>query len=318
MLLAATVLSLFVSSTSYSALLLDDTWADGNRTSTNLPSDSPTWIGQSAANGSNSVSPGSLDFVLPTNSLKVWEYFTSDNSAPDGNQPHNSVTQLSVGDTLTASVTFELPAGALSPAGASKNFRIGLFHDPTDARVQADVNSDGGGGAAPWTDALGYNIQLPLHGTSSGTNPLQIGKRTASNSSLMGSSGAYTFAPTGGTAFSLAANTSYTVQLLLDVVSATQLDVTASVLQGNTVLSTLTVTDAGSTFGGNAVVGALPGNNGIYTNFDQLFFRNSDNSQATQLSFTNWRVEHVVPEPTSWALFTLGGVAFVVVRRRSH
>ena len=39
----------------------------------------------------------------------------------------------------------------------------------------------------PWADAVGYMVQLPLHGTSSGNNPLLIGKRTTSNTSLAGS-----------------------------------------------------------------------------------------------------------------------------------
>lgn len=305
---------LFLGSSSFGALLLNDTWADGDRTNTNLPTDSPTWIGQSSGNGSNSVSPGSLNFTLPTNSLKVWEYFTSDNSAPDVNQPHNSVTQLGVGSQLTASTSFTLPQGATA-ASTGKNFRVGLFFDPTDARVESDTNSDGGGGTAPWTDALGYAVQLPLNSSSSGNNPFQIGKRTASNSSLIGSGSAYTFAPTGGQAYSLAANTNYTLQMLLNVVSASQLDVTVSLLQGSTVLSTYTVSDSGAAFGGTALVGSLPGNNAIYTNFDQLFFRNSDNTQATALSFTNWRVE-TVPEPTSILLLGMAGSLLATVRRR--
>src|SRR5574337_709254 len=81
--LVAISFGLLVCSSSFGALLLNDTWADADRTNTNLPTDSPTWIGQSSGNGSNSVSAGSLNFTLPTNSLKVWEYFTSDNSAPD-------------------------------------------------------------------------------------------------------------------------------------------------------------------------------------------------------------------------------------------
>jgi hypothetical protein len=313
--LIAISFGLLVGSSSFGALLLNDTWADADRTNTNLPTDSPTWIGQSSGNGSNSVSAGSLNFTLPTNSLKVWEYFTSDNSAPDANQPHNSVTQIGVGSRLTASTSFTLPQGATA-ASTSKNFRVGLFFDPTDARVESDTNSDGGGGTAPWTDALGYAVQLPLNSSTSGNNPFQIGKRTASNSSLLGSSGAFTFAPTGGQSYALAANTTYTLQMLLNVVSASQLDVTASLMQGSTVLSTYTVSDTGSAFGGAALVGALPGNNAIYTNFDQLFFRNSDASQAAALSFTNWRVETAVPEPTSIVLLGLAGSLLAAARRR--
>jgi hypothetical protein len=301
----------------HAAILLNDSFADGNRSSTNLPSDSPVWIGQSAGNGSNSTTTGAINFALPTNSLKVWTYFTSDNSAPNNSQPHNAVTQLSAGTSLVSSMSFTLPSGATN-ASTSRNFRFGIYLDPTDSRVQSDTNSDGGGGTSPWADATGYIVQLPLNSDSSGTNPLQIGKRTTSNTSLAGAGGAYAFAPNGGGTYSLGANTAYTVQLKLDMISSSQLDVTASILQGATVLSTLTVSDLGTTFGGTAIAGGLlPGSQGVYTNFDQLFWRNSDATQVGggpngPLNVTNFKVD-LVPEPGSICLLGLGGLA---LRRR--
>jgi hypothetical protein len=308
------IFSLSACSAAHGALLLNDTWADADRTNTSLPNDSATWIGQSSGNGTTTVTAGALNFAPPpTNSLKVWEYFTSDNSAPDGSLAHNSVTQLGVGQQLITSVSFQLKdVGATT----GKNFRVGLFFDPTDARVQSDTNSDGGGGTAPWTDATGYAVQFPLS-SASNSNPLQIGKRTVSNSSLLGSGGAFTFASTGGGAYSMANDTTYTLQFVFDVVSASQLDVTASLLQGNTTLSTLTVSDTGASFGTTAVSGALPGNNAIYTKFDQLFFRNSDNSQASSISFSNWKVELVVPEPASAVLVILATLSLLGARCRN-
>jgi hypothetical protein len=60
----------------HATVLLNDSFTDGDRTNTSLPTDSPVYIGQSTGNGSNSVSPGHLNFSLPTNSLKFWTYFT--------------------------------------------------------------------------------------------------------------------------------------------------------------------------------------------------------------------------------------------------
>jgi hypothetical protein len=322
MFLVTVLASVLANPACHAAALLNDTWADADRTNTNLPSDSPTYIGQSADNGSNSVTAGSLNFNLPTNSLKIWTYFTSDNTPPDGNQPHNAVTSLAVGDMLTAEASFRLPTGASTTAGVGKNFRFGIFHDPTDARVLIDVNSDAGGTGNPWTDALGYMVQLPLHGTSSGENPLLIGKRTTSNSSLAGSSGAYTLAPTGGSAYSLSPDSVYTVQLMLNRVSAAQLDVTASVKQGDTVLSTVTASDTGTAFGGTAVgSGLLPGSQSVYTNFDHFFIRNSNSEQVNpqpngDLRFTNFLVDFKpIPEPASAALAGLAALAMLYFSR---
>lgn len=316
-LLAAVVcctgLSLLPAAGASAATLLNDTWADGDRTNANLPTDSPVYIGQSSGNGSNAVSAGHLNFGLPTNSLKFWTYFTSNQSAPDGNQPHNAVTTLGVGDSLTASATFSV-TGITTTTG--KNFRMGLFFDPTDARIQADTNSDGGGTGSPWTDALGYAVELPITATSN-SSPFQIVKRTTSNTSLLGSSGALTNAPTGGSLYNMANNTDYTLTMTLTLVSASDMQVDVSLLQGASVLASQTVHDLGTTFGGNAVPASLPGSQGIYTQFDQLFFRNSDASQAATLDFTNFRVDLTpAPEPGSAALLALAGTAALARRRR--
>jgi hypothetical protein len=302
----------------HAALLLNDTFADGDRSNTNLPTDSPVWIGMpSGVGGSFAVTPGHLNFTLPTTSLKFWTYFTSDNSAPDANQPHNAVTTLGANDTLTASTTFSISGVGSS---TSKTFRMGLFFDPSDPRVQSDANSDGGGSTAPWTDALGYFVQIPLS-TSTTNTPIQIGKRTTSNTSLIGSGSAYTLAPTGGTGYSLSNTpTTYTLSMTLSELTATDMQVAVTLLNDttSTVVATQTVHDLGSTFGGTSVSGALTGNSSIYTNFDQLMFRN-DNNEATSLDFTNFAVSTgTVPEPSSLAACALATLPALARRRRTR
>jgi hypothetical protein len=319
MLMSAAVPVLAAASLCHATALLNDSWTDGDRTNTALPNDSATYVGVSSSDGGSlSVVPGALKNVMGTSSRKNWTYFTSDFSVPDGNLNHNAVTHLNVGDTLTASLTFILPNGATS-ASTSKDFRFGLFLDPTDPRVQTDVNSDGGGGTNPWQDATGYALQMPLNGTATNASPFQIVKRTTSNTSLLGSSGAFTNAPTGGSVYSNAANTSYTISLALSMLSASQVDVTATLMQGNTVLATQTVSDLGATFGGTAVAaGGLPGSQSIYRDFDHLFFRMSSNSETSEIDFTNWKVDLTsVPEPTSVAILGLGSIA-LLARRRSR
>src|SRR5438045_3973145 len=76
--------SLFSFSIAGAAVLLNDTWADGNRSSTSLPTDSPTWVGVSTSDGGAgvTVTPGKLANGIGTTSRKNWTYFTSDLSAP--------------------------------------------------------------------------------------------------------------------------------------------------------------------------------------------------------------------------------------------
>ena len=114
------LISAATSSVRAQTTLLNDSWTDGDRTNANLPTDSPTWLGLSSGNTS-SVSPGALDFALSGNSIRAWEFFTSDHSAPDGNQPHNSVLHLNIGETLTTTLTFTLSGttSALLLTGAS-------------------------------------------------------------------------------------------------------------------------------------------------------------------------------------------------------
>jgi hypothetical protein len=290
-------------------ILLNDSLADGTRTSTNLPTESPDYVGISnGSGGSATTTAGKLAFVQGTSSEKLWTYWTSDGSAPNTSQPQNAVTQLVTGETLTASMTFSIPdtiAGSVSTP--SRDLHIGLFWDPGNARVESDVNSDGGGNTNPWTDALGYAVTIPINSTkTTSTNELQLEKRTISNSSLLGSAGAYTAASAAGSVFAWQENTAYTVQMSMKMVSTSEMDVTASILNGATVLSTVTDDDLGTSFGGVSTSGGtLTGSNAIYTNFDQMFFRMNSDAEAGEFDFSNFSVALTpVPEPAS-----IGGIA---------
>ena len=302
------------------AVLLNDSFADGDRTNVNLPTDSPDYVGISnGSGGALTATPGKLAMVQGTSSQKLWTYFTSDNSAPNGSQPHNSVTQLQPGSVLTASMTFTMPNAITNSATTpGRDFRFGIFFDPTDARVQSDVNSDGGGSTSPWQDETGYAVEIPLNSNPAASGgAFQLVKRTVSNTSLLGSSGAFTAATSGGAPFVGSSNVSYTVQLMLSEVSASEMDVTASILQGTTVVSTQTIADLGTTFGTATVAaGGLPGSQAIYTNFDQMFLRMSGNTETTELDFSNFSVSmtsSAAPEPGTAGLVVAG---LVVLRRR--
>ncbi len=274
---------------SQGVVLLDDTWADASRTETSLPTESAFWVGHpdQVTMGTNS-----LAYSMGTSSEKLWTYFA----------PNGSPVSIGVGQQLVTTIKFT-PTGLYSTG--SENFRFGLFNDPTDSQILSDTNDDGGGTgdlgqADPWTDSEGYAVQLALSdGVTASDNPY-IGKRTdLTNSSLLGSSGAYTWVnDSAGANIVATSGALVTMEFILDRVGADEMLATFTISQGGSVLSTLQMTDA----------------SGIYTDFDQLFFRLSKaEGSADVLDFHELKVE-LVPEPATMLLLGLGGL--VAVRRK--
>lgn len=262
-------------------VLLYDTWADASRAETALPNESAVWVGTPA---SVTMSTGSLAYAQSASSQKLWTYFAAD-GAP---------VSLKVGEKLIATITFS-PKGALHD-GTSRNFRFGLFNDPTNPQVKSDINSDGGGSGNPWTDSTGYAVQFGIGSAQAPT--IQVGKRTDQTStSLLGSGSAYNWGSSGGTASGVALDTVYTMVLTLDYQAADLMQVT------------FTFTDGGSLNVGASLTDNGLGGDPVWTKFDQLFFRFSNTTNtADVIDFRSIKIEHVVPEPATLALLGLGGL----------
>ncbi len=161
--------------------------------------------------------------------------------------------------------------------------RFLLFHDATIPSVEQDLNNDSCGFGAPWKDATGYAVQvLVTGGEYAGSSPFDLGKRINVNSpSLLGTSGDY-IKMSGGTPITLALDKENRFVLEIAKISDKQIDLTASLYQGDEQLSTFSLSDDGST------LGPAP----IYDKFDQLFIRIADNATtADQIDFTNFKVE---------------------------
>jgi hypothetical protein len=248
-------------------VLVDERFADGSRAESNRPAEAAVWTGRKA---DVSVAKGALSTKMGESSQKIWLYFTD-----------TEPVTLAVSQTLTASVSF-IPRQVL-PESTSRSLRIGVFHDATSPRVEDDVNNDGGGAGAPWTDAQGYAVQvLVTGGEYSGTKPFDLGKRTnLASPSLLGTSGDYTKL-SGGEPVVLALDKEYRVTLEITKVSDKHVELTSSLYQGDEQLSTFSLSDDGS------LLGATP----INDKFDQLFIRIADNATtADQIDFTNFKIE---------------------------
>jgi PEP-CTERM motif len=278
-------------------VLLDETWADGTRTDTSLPNESAVYA---SAASSATTTVGSLAYAQGTGSQRLATYFA----------PNGSPIQLGVGEVLKATIDF-VPKTMLYDV-TSRNFRVGLFHDPTNSQISADGFNDAGGSGNPWEDAEGYAIFMPLTtGVSGNTGPFQINKRTvlSGNTSLLGSGGAYTTSNGSGTEVVWSLDKTYTLMFQICRVSDTQTDLMASLMDGATLLSSHTVSDDGSTFGS-----AAP-----YNDFDLLAFRfSSASGTADVLDFRRFRIETgaKVPEPATGTMLGLSGAALAGLLRR--
>jgi hypothetical protein len=247
--------------------LLDEKWADGSRAESNRPQEAAVWVGRKA---DVSVKAGALSAAMGTSSQKIWTYFTD--SEP---------VRLEAGQKLVASVSF-VPRGKLSQS-TSRSLRIGLFHDATSPRVEADINSDAGGPDMPWKDAQGYAVQVLVTGDEyTSAKPLDLGKRINMESqSLLGTSGDYAKV-SGGAPLGLELDTEFTVTLSIERLSENEVELIASYKQGDEELSTWSVVDDGN------YLGTEP----VYDRFDLLFIRISDAATtADQIEFTNFKVE---------------------------
>jgi hypothetical protein len=248
-------------------VLLNDKWADGSRAESKRPAEAAVWAGRKA---DVTTKAGLLATTMAASSQKLWTYFTE----------KDPVT-LGVGQKLVVTISF-IPRGKLAET-TSRSFRVGVFHDPTSPRVEADINSDAGGPDMPWKDAKGYAAQLALSGGEhSSTKPLDVGKRTNLESqSLLGSSGDYSKA-SGGQPAVFVLNKEYELPIEISRVSESQVDVKTTIFQGDEELSSWTVSDDGSALGADPV----------FDKFDLLFIRiNNNTTTADKIEFTNFKVE---------------------------
>ena len=221
---------------------------------------------------------------------------------------------MNEGDSLTATFTFTTPATVGS--GFSAAFKIGLFNTLGNAGLAADLSASSGTPNPIYNPLPGYMMDYDV---GTGSENIQFRKKDpvpGSTGQLLGTTTGYTSLAGGGNTYTFAPNTTYT-----GVISATKtasgLDLTGSLSQAATMLSTFTTSDASpdtstfdllafqvnaNVFGSSNTVGAT--NNGI--------------------DFSNIKIElAAVPEPSGFLLEVLsvgliGALSLVQRRARSQ
>src|ERR1017187_3781805 len=108
---------------SHAVVILDDTWADGNRSNTSLPTNA-AWYASSGS--ALTATTGSMTLTIGGSAVLAVSYFTTNAATP---------VQLTVGDTLLTTITFVFN-GVAAP-NSSQGFRLGVYEFGS-SRVSAD------------------------------------------------------------------------------------------------------------------------------------------------------------------------------------
>jgi hypothetical protein len=205
---------LLAAPTMRATVLLDDTFADGTRNNTSLPTDA-AWFASSG--GSLTATTGAMTLSMGNSAILGVCYFTTNAASP---------ASLGVGDTLLATIIFTF--NGVAPSNTSQGFRIGLF-DFGANRVSADFSSSSSQGA----NVAGYALFQTMGAIFNNATPMDLRKRTTlTDTSLLGTSGDWTSLGTGpGNTNGFSGFTSggqYTLQLSLQRTDVNSLQVTAT------------------------------------------------------------------------------------------
>lgn len=160
-------------------VLVDDTWADGTRTNTNLPHES-AWHA-STASSLTAATNVMIGAIPATSSRTWWTYFTANAATP---------AALSTGETLR--VTLEFAPSGVAPLNANTSLRFGVFDSRAGSRTLADGAAPAGAGIKGYALFMNFGSVLTNH-------PLRIVERTNTGSaSLIAGLGDYALLGAGG------------------------------------------------------------------------------------------------------------------------
>jgi hypothetical protein len=289
------------------AMIVNVSWGDGGRTNGLDPLDTDWWSSTSNTGNSIEVSVGSLGMISGTSGRGI-----------HGTFPAQTLTN--VGDTLTATFTFKTPA---TVGSAVSSFKVGLFNGSgtLGADISASTSSpnpiynpvpgywmdyDVKTGAPAGTENIAFREKDPVPGTG-GVLLAAVGdfKNAAANG--------FPATTSGGSAYVFTPNTTYTGTFSITK-SAGGLDLSGSLSQGTSLLSTFTMASDSSPSA---------------TSFDVLGFHANSNVFGSTTSnaagadngidFTNITIEfNAVPEPATLSIFGMAALLLVAhtTRRR--
>lgn len=271
-------------------VLLDETFADGTRT-TQSPPTSLDWF--ASVSGQVTTEVGSVSILGSSTARSLVGYFTSGG--------YGSPQSLSIGDDLTISFDFTF-TGTLG-TGTGNLIRYGIYNSDGGTQFTAD-NAD----PATLVGYGGYMASINnINGTTQGFINTEIYERnTAGAARLIVNTGSYTKQASGtyqAASFTVGLTYHFEVSVSRTDSSTVQID---SEISGGDLSSPITAsfTDTTST----------------YTAFDTIAFTSfggASSSGSSQTTFSNIKVTlTAIPEPSALALLGLAGLGFARMRLR--
>ncbi|HLM58273.1 MAG TPA: pectinesterase family protein [Pyrinomonadaceae bacterium] len=250
------------------AVLVKDTFADGNSTVQNLANNSiRIFKGRAATTRTDAVGSVTFDMTATgSNSEAFWGYFTNP-GAP---------VQLAVGDKLSVSGTFSLTGFV----GGGQDIRFGVFNS-LGTRNANDLT--GGQNDATFAGDPGYALGFFPSGTGS---PFVLYRRTNLNvNNVFNTFGDFTAISPGAGATArqtLANGTPYTLTYTIERLSANDSKISVAVTGAGLNNLNFTATESSTT---------------PNTAFDYFAFRVGGASFAQKVAFTDWTVDYTPSLP---------------------
>lgn len=269
---------LLLSGSLHATTLVDDQFADGNRTTQNLPS-SVNWY-SGLAGSTLTASVGSMTMSLASGSNQFVGYFTN-SGAP---------LVLAAGQTITLNYTFSIQGG--NTTGGKVTF--GLF-DSGGSRVSAD---DEGLTSTTFRNYTGYASSSTLK--SNASSKITLYQRETSSTGLLSSTNnpPYTTLADSGSigGYKLVDGVSYTGSFSV-YYDGTQTVITQTLTGGSLSNVTYSYVDATPTLSYDTIAFFVQG------------------TTASSVTFTDINLT-VVPEPKTKAMMTLGLLAITFYLRK--
>ena len=189
---------------------------------------------------------------------------------------------LQVGQTVLATFTFTTP----ETIGENRDsaLRIGFYDTLGRAELNGDLSASSSSPQSAYNGLPGYMIDFDIEMSDPDVANIDIRRHSDdTHGRLLGTTKGYTHLAGGGDPYGFAPNTTYTGTIALSVLE-NGVEITGSLSEGNTVLSTFTHFDEGSDVN---TVGML----GFHVNSDTFGSSGEPNMPDNGIDFSNVRLE---------------------------